>query len=58
MPDNAIYFQAAYAATVVLYAGYALTVVLRWRALRRRRAERLARATGPAVGAAGGSGPA
>ncbi len=38
MPDNAIYYQMAYGATVVLYAGYALTLVLRRRALARRRA--------------------
>ncbi len=44
MPDNAIYFKLAYAATLVLYAGYALSLVLRRRALARRRA----RQAGPA----------
>ena len=38
MPDNAIYYQLAYAATIALYAAYALTLVLRRRALDRRRA--------------------
>lgn len=38
MPDNAIYYQLAYAATIVLYAGYALTIRLRRRALERRAA--------------------
>jgi hypothetical protein len=37
MPDNAIYYQLAYAATIVLYAAYALTLVMRRRALDRRR---------------------
>jgi hypothetical protein len=36
MPDNAIYYQVAYIAIAVLYVGYALTVVLRRRALTRR----------------------
>ncbi len=39
MPDNAIYYQMAYAATAVLYAAYALSIVLRRRALDRRRHE-------------------
>lgn len=38
MPDNAIYYQMAYGATLVLYAGYALSIVLRRRVLARRRA--------------------
>ena len=38
MPDNARFFQAAYAVTVVLYAGYAVALVLRRRPLARRRA--------------------
>jgi heme exporter protein D len=37
MPDNAIYYHLAYAATVVLYGLYAFTLVLRRRALERRR---------------------
>jgi hypothetical protein len=37
MPDNAAYFHAAYAVTVVFYAAYGLTLWLRRRALRRRR---------------------
>jgi hypothetical protein len=36
MPDNAIYYQVAYAAIAVLYVGYAVTLVLRRRALARR----------------------
>lgn len=38
MPDNAIYYQMAYAATIVLYAGYALTIRIRRRAMERRAA--------------------
>lgn len=38
MPDNAIYYRLAYAATIVLYLGYALSILLRRRALARRRA--------------------
>ena len=36
MPDNAIYYQVAYTAIAVLYVGYAVTLVLRRRALARR----------------------
>jgi hypothetical protein len=36
MPDNAIYYQAAYAAIAILYVGYAVTLVLRRRALAKR----------------------
>jgi hypothetical protein len=43
MPDNVIYYQAAYAAIAVLYVGYALTLVLRRRALARRAREAAAR---------------
>ena len=32
MPDNAIYYQLAYAAAVLLYAGYGLSL---WRRARR-----------------------
>lgn len=37
MPDNAIYYQIAYAATIALYGAYALGLGLRRRALDRRR---------------------
>lgn len=43
MPDNAIYYQMAYGAIIALFAGYTLTLVLRRRALARRR-ERQGRA--------------
>jgi len=36
MPDNAIYYQLAYGATIALYLGYALTIRWRRRALERR----------------------
>ncbi len=39
MPDNALYYRLAYAATMVLYLGYALSLVVRRRALARRRAQ-------------------
>lgn len=35
-PDNAIYYQLAYAVAAVIYVGYAVTLVLRRRALRAR----------------------
>lgn len=35
MPDNAIYYQLAYGATLLLYGGYALTILWRRRRLRR-----------------------
>lgn len=37
MPDNVFYAQLAYGATIVLLGGYALSIVLRRRALARRR---------------------
>jgi heme exporter protein D len=36
MPDNASYYHAAYAISVVVYAVYALSVWRRRRSLRRR----------------------
>jgi heme exporter protein D len=36
LPDNAIYYQWAYGLTLLLYAGYAVTLVLRRRAIARR----------------------
>ena len=41
MPDNAIYYQMAYAAVVVIYGAYAAALVARGRRLaeRERRAE-------------------
>ena len=38
MPENAIYYQLAYGAIIALFAGYALSLRLRRRALDRRRA--------------------
>ena len=39
MPDNAIYYQLAYGALILLFAGYAFSIRLRRRALARRRDE-------------------
>ncbi|HRN54029.1 MAG TPA: hypothetical protein PK788_11065 [Gemmatimonadaceae bacterium] len=39
MPDNAIYYQMAYGAIVALFAGYALSIQLRRKAIARKRAE-------------------
>jgi hypothetical protein len=36
IPSNAGYYEAAYIAAAVIYVGYALTIVLRTRALRAR----------------------
>jgi hypothetical protein len=38
MTDNAFYYRVAYAVTLVLYAGYAISLLVRGRALARRRA--------------------
>jgi hypothetical protein len=46
IPPNAGYYEAAYIAAAVIYVGYALTIVLRTRALRAR-----LRATRPAMDA-------
>ena len=37
MPDNAIYYRLAYAATLLLYGGYALSLAWRRARLARRR---------------------
>ncbi len=37
MPDNAFYYHVAYVATLVLYVGYMISLVVRARALARRR---------------------
>ena len=37
MPDNALYYRLAYAATLVLYLGYTISLFVRARALARRR---------------------
>jgi hypothetical protein len=37
MPDNAFYYRVAYVALTLLYTGYTLSIVLRRRALARRR---------------------
>ena len=37
-PDNGIYYQIAYTAAAIIYAGYAITIVLRRRKLHVRRA--------------------
>lgn len=39
MPDNAIYYQAAYAILIVLFAGYGLSIRLRRQSIARKRAE-------------------
>ena len=38
MPDNSFFYYAAYAAAAALYGGYAVSLVTRWRSVRRRRA--------------------
>lgn len=40
MPDNAIYYQAAYAILIAMFVGYGLSIRLRRQAIARRRAER------------------
>jgi hypothetical protein len=36
MPDNALYYHAAYATAAMLYAGYALSLIWRARRIRRK----------------------
>ncbi len=38
MPDNAIYYQVAYAAICTLFLGYGLSIWVRRRAIARKRA--------------------
>lgn len=38
MPENSAYYYAAYAVTIAFYAAYGVSLVLRRRALARRRA--------------------
>lgn len=40
MPDNAVYYYAAYIAAALIYAGYAASVVLRARRVRERLGDR------------------
>ena len=47
MPDNAIYYEIAYAATALIYLGYGLSLVAR----RRRLDERAARTANAASAA-------
>ena len=35
-PDNGIFYELAYAAAAIVYVGYAITLVMRRRALRAR----------------------
>jgi hypothetical protein len=46
MPDNVAYYHAAYIVLTLLYAGYTASLVLRRRALERRRARQSAPAGG------------
>lgn len=36
MPDNAIFYQAAYAAAILIYGGYVISLVVRGRQVRNR----------------------
>jgi hypothetical protein len=40
MPDNAIYYQLAYAAAALIYGGYIVSLVVRMRRARARQRER------------------
>ncbi|MHB1297780.1 MAG: hypothetical protein ACYC0B_04555 [Gemmatimonadaceae bacterium] len=51
MPDNAFYYQLAYGVTLLMYGGYALSLVLRRRTLARRRRRHAAAAARPGAGA-------
>ena len=39
MPDNAFFYYVAYAAAGFLYVAYGISLVSRWRSVRRRSAE-------------------
>jgi len=45
MPDNAIYYEMAYAAAAVIYGAYTLSLIVRARRLRARERALLARRT-------------
>ena len=47
MPDNAIYYQLAYAATAIVYVGYGVSLWLRTRRLGERERSAAARDAGP-----------
>ena len=40
MPENAIYYQVAYAAAALIYGGYIVSLVVRTRRARNRQRER------------------
>lgn len=40
MPDNAIYYHAAYIAAAVIYGGYVVSLIIRGRRLRERQRAR------------------
>ncbi len=40
MPDNAVYYQVAYAAAALIYGGYIISLVVRTRRARDRQRER------------------
>jgi hypothetical protein len=43
MPDNAVFYYAAYIATAVVYGGYALSLAVRMRRARERERRQVAR---------------
>ncbi len=49
MPDNAIYYQMAYAAVVVIYGAYTATLLTRSRRLAERERRHAARTPPPAT---------
>lgn len=54
MPENTFYYQLAYGVTIAFYLAYGLSLVVRRRALdRRRRSTRHAGATSSATSSAG-----
>ena len=43
MPDNAIFYQVAYAAAIIVYGGYVISLVVRTRRVRARERRQLQR---------------
>ena len=43
MPDNAVFYQAAYAAAGIIYGGYVVSLIIRRRRVRERERRQMAR---------------
>ena len=51
MPDNAVFYQAAYIAAAVVYGAYAISLIVRMKRARDRERRQSARGVAPGHGA-------